>query len=110
MELKLQSTIIPDKRARNFYAKPKHGKLHIYNRGYYFTNSTAFSHSNDLMEIIYERPERPNIIALVCDNGSDFSPTNYLVIIALGRLWRTFNLDQLFALSFAPYHSKYNMI
>jgi len=107
--LKLKDKTTQDKRSRTFYEKPTHGQLHIFNRPYYFTNSNAFTHANDIMKILAQKNPRPNVVALFCDNGT-VAPNNYLVFVALGRIWKTFSLDQLFAASFAPYNSKYNMI
>jgi len=101
-----------DKYLRSFYIRPELGKMHIYNRPFYFTNLNAITHSNDLANILHaiDPQLRPCIIGMTSDNGPDFSPESYLVFFALGRLWKTFDLDQLILTSFAPGESKYNFI
>src|SRR5688500_6091584 len=86
--------------------------MHIYNRPYYFRGSNAITHSNDLSDILSNitPASRPNILALTCDNGGDFDPESYLVFYTMGRLWKSYNLDQLIITSFALGESKYNFI
>jgi len=110
LELELQTESYQDKQDRTTYPKPRHGQLHIFNRAFHFMSTTAFTHARDIYKIIQEKEQKPAILALLSDNGNDFSPNNYYVFIALGRLWKCLNLDQLILASFAPYHSRYNPI
>jgi len=104
--------IVKDKYERSFYTRPELGTIHIYNRAFFFTNSNAVTHSNDLANIFssIDQNQRPSIIGLTSDNGPDFSPESYLVFFSLGRFWKSYNLDQLILTSFAPGESKYNFI
>ena len=110
----MEKEIILDKYKRTFFKKPSFHKMNIYNRPDYFMNSNAFTHANDIIIDIYyfitSAGKKINILGLISDNGVDFCPSNYLVFVALGKLWKSLDLNQLFALSFAPYNSRYNYI
>ena len=79
MELDITKERISDKWKRDFFKKPENGQLHIFNRPFLFTNSNAFTHANDIYQIIKQKQVKPRFLALTCDNGPDFSPQSYLV-------------------------------
>jgi len=110
LELDLKTETLKDKYERTFYCKPANSQLHIVNRPFYFVSTSAFSHAKDIYQIIQAKANKPSVLALTSDNGPDFSPNSYLVFIALGRLWKLIDLDQLFISSYAPYNSRYNSI
>jgi hypothetical protein len=73
LELDLMNEEISDKWKRCFFKKPQNGQLHVYNRPFLFTNSNAFTHANDIFNIIQGKQIKPKFLALTCDNGPDFS-------------------------------------
>jgi len=81
VELILSQDIVKDQHERSFYARPSLGKMHIYNRAFFFINSTAVSHANDVSAILsgIPQPQRPYVLSLTCDNGPDFNPESYSV-------------------------------
>jgi len=111
LELKANSNLTTkDKHERKFFLKPENHQMNIVNRTFYFTNSNAFTHASDLHKLLMKREKLPAVLVLTSDNGTDFCPNNYLVFMALGRLWKLLKIDHLFACSFAPGMSKYNFI
>ena len=52
LKLNLGQETIVDKYDRKFYTKPENGQLHIFNRAFYYTNSNAVTHANDIHNII----------------------------------------------------------
>jgi len=110
MEIDLKNEIITDKHGRKFFAQPTNGQLHIVNRGFHYHGTTAFTHANDIFNLINTMKQRPSILALTCDNGPDYCPNSYLVFIAFAMLWKKCNLDQILIASYAPRSSKNNRI
>jgi hypothetical protein len=105
------NSIIKDKTNRRRFEKPKSTYIKVVNHSHKFNPVNAQTHANEL-SYIYKTQLNPipAILGLIVDNGPDYSPSSWLVMISFGRLWRDLNLDILIIMSHAPYNSKYNPI
>jgi hypothetical protein len=101
-----------DKHGRLHIIYPRTGTLHVYNYPGKFHSTTSMTHSRDLKKILQSDILRENkaAVAVLCDNGPDWSFKSQLTIFYMGRLWRDMDLDYLTVCSYAPRHSAFNMI
>ena len=81
------------------------GPFHVYMRSSKFFSSTIVGHCRDLKPLI-EQQQKHRVV----DGGPDWSGRSTATIMKLGQLWKDCNLDILAAVSYAPYHSRYNPI
>ena len=75
------------------------------------SSSNIENHMNDIYEHIFQQKlvEIGYIagnIMLTVDGGPDYSVGSWLNLYYYGLLWQESKLDQLFVVSYAPYHSK----
>ena len=100
-----------DKSGRLHLTWPRTGPLHIYLRSSKFYSSNAVGHCRDLRPLIVQQQKKgKNFVVLLVDGGPDWSVRSTATIVQMGKLWRDCGLDLLVAVSYAPYHSRYNPI